>query len=374
MKERDIRVALGVLLSEGWIQKTGTSPSGTHVYRVRMESKRTRRPARSPAPQAKTAAPLPHRGTPQNAPPPPPVGESPAGAPLPYRGTPLQGDPNKKPINEEEETQEELIPTQKTNMSQHVADTSPAGHQVTTADAVATDHQVVVTSVQNDAPQRHDNPPAQGVSQPEALQPLPEQQALPDFARIHRPLLVEWGRKRRSKHPDAPRGLSPADLAAIHHAEALGVLQPFLEQAAASGCKTLATGYKRRCEQLRAGPAAAAAFETLRIAYMAAPHRVTCQSLPAAQRELVSVLAEGITPDQLVAALRAEIRAQQQQQAVGEFVPSLPDIARWLKQRRFFAYLSQPTETAPAPLPASIDPETGVIDPFAYHRQITTRQ
>jgi hypothetical protein len=263
-------------------------------------------------------------------------------------------------------------------MSQRVENDSTAAPLVTTADAVVTDRQIVVTSGQNDAPQRHAEPAPDASCSPAAEQPAAQppgqQAALPTCARPHRQLLVEWWRRRRQKHPAAPGELSAADVQAIHHADALGVLEPFLEHAAASGCKSLATGYRRRCEQLRAGPAAAEAFNQLRSAYLAAPRRVTCQSLPAAQRELSAVLAEGHTVDQLVAALAAEVQAQEQQQATTGFAPSLPDMARWLKERRFAAYLSQnqpAAALAAASFVAPIDPETGETDPFAYHRHIT---
>jgi hypothetical protein len=152
------------------------------------------------------------------------------------------------------------------------------------------------------------------------------------------------------------------------------VLQPFLEAAAASGCKSLDYGYRRRCEQLRAGPAASAAFDALSSAYLAAPRRVSCQSLPDAQRELGSVLAEGHTIDQLLGALAAEIRAQEQQQVSSGFAPPLPDIHRWLKARRFAAYLQQNQPAAAATAAdfvPPVDPETGQPDPFAFHRHLT---
>jgi hypothetical protein len=220
----------------------------------------------------------------------------------------------------------------------------------------------VIASAHNDAPQRH----AQSATQAPATA-----SALPDCAHPYRKLLREWWLRRRSKHPAAANELSAKDIRAIVHADALGILQPFLEHAAASGCKSLATDYRRRCEQLRAGPAAAEAFDTLRSAYLAAPRRVTCQSLPAAQREFSAVLAEGHTAEQLVAALAAEIRAQDQQHASTGFAPSLPDIARWLRERRFAAYLQQNQPVAPAEFEAPIDPETGAPDPFAYHRHVT---
>jgi hypothetical protein len=82
----------------------------------------------------------------------------------------------------------------------------------------------------------------------------------------------------------------------------------------------------------------------------------------------------GTSAEQLVAALAAEIRAQDQQHASTGFAPSLPDIARWLKERRFAAYLQQNQPAgpvAPAAFDAPIDPETGAPDPFAYHRHVT---
>lgn len=378
MKERDIRTALQTLQTEGWIVRKGTRPNGTKVYGVRMEAPRKKRTAKPLAVTSKSASPLPPGGRPPWGSTTPLQGESPLGSPLPPGGTPPEGDPNKKPINEEQTNPDKLITTQEINKRQPREKSSAAAPQVTTADAVVTDRQIVVTSDQNDAPQRHD--PAElaacgSASRP--AEPNSPQQAvrqLPDCAKPHRELLVEWAKRRRSRHPAAPRGLTPADIGAIEYANALGVLQPFLQQAAASGCKSLATGYRRRCEQLRAGPAASAAFEQLRGAYMASPRRVPSQSLPAAQQELVAVLAEGHTLEQLMAALAAEIRAQDQQHASTGFAPSLPDMARWLKARRFMAYLpgDQPAAIAvAAEFVAPIDPESGAPDPFAYHRHIT---
>lgn len=374
MKDRDIRTAISTLLAEGWIVKTGTGPKGTNLYRVRMEANRKKARSKSVPTERKSAAPLPPGGRPSKGSTPPPRGESPQGAPLPPGGTPPQGEAINKPLNVEEEILEELITTPKTNMSQRVGNGSATAPQVTTAEAVVTDRQIVVSSVDNDACQRHAEPAASDLRPPSGEQPAAQQTALPDCAQPHRQLLVEWWTRRRQKHPAAPKELSAADVAAIHHANALGVLQPFLEHAAASGCKSLATGYRRRCEQLRAGPAASAAFEQLCAPYLASPRRVTCQSLPAAQRELVAVLAEGHTIDALVAAHAAELRAQDQQHAATGFAPSFPDLARWLKERRFVAYLPQnqpAAAVAAATFVAPNDPETGAPDPFAYHRHVT---
>jgi hypothetical protein len=48
-------------------------------------------------------------------------------------------------------------------------------------------------------------------------------------------------------------------------------------------------------------------------------------------------------------------------------------MARWLKERRFAAYLQQhqPVAATAAEFVAPIDPETGAPDPFAYHRHVT---
>jgi hypothetical protein len=380
MKERDIRAAVSTLLTEGWIVRAGTGPQGTNVYRVRMETKRKKQRPKSVAPERKMTAPLPPGGRPSRGTTPPLQGESPPGAPLPPGGTPPQGDPINKPLNTEEEILEGLTTSSKINMSQRVETDSAAAPQVTSADAVVTDHQIVVTSNQNAAPQRHADPACSDSCTPADEQPsaIPsaaaQHSALPDCAKPHRQLLVEWWHRRREKHPAAPNELSAADQSAIRHAHALGVLQPFLEHAAASGCKSLHTGYRRRCEQLRAGPAASTAFEQLCAAYLASPRRATCQSLPAAQRELAAVLAEGHAVESLVAAHGAELRAQDQQLATTGFAPSFPDLVRWLKERRFVAYLpqNQPVAAvAAATFVAPIDPETNAPDPFAYHRHVT---
>lgn len=377
MKDDDVRASISTLLQEGWIARNGKGPNGTNRYRVRSEGLRKRRPQKPTARQSKSRTPPPVKGTPRNG------GGTPSNrGPVTGGGTPRYGGTINKPLNEEDiNPEEELLTTSKLNMSQRVGNDSATAPQVTTAGAVATDRQIVVASDQNDAPRRHDDP-APGDSCTAAAEPSPprptQHVALPDCAQPHRQLLREWWSRRRQKHPDAPRELSAADLAAIHHADALGVLQPFLEHAAASGCKSLATGYRRRCEQLRAGPAATAAFEQLCSPYLAAPRRVSCQSLPAAQRELAVVLSEGFTVEQLLAALAAEQHAQQQQFAETGFAPSLPDLARWLKERRFVAYLHQPSQTpvaqAAATFVPSIDPATGEIDPFAFHRHITGHQ
>lgn len=379
MKERDIRSAIATLLNEGWIVQAGMGPRGTNLYRVRMETKRKKVRPKPLAAERKTAAPLPPGGRPSRGTPPSPLGASPAGAPLPPGGTPPQGDPINKPLNEEQDNLEKLITTQKINMPQQVENDLVIASTVTTATAVVTDRQIVVTSADNDAPQRHADPasdPCPPADQQFAIQATAQKAALPECARPHRQLLVEWWTRRKQKHPGAPSELSAADLQAIHHAAALGVLQPFLEHAAASGCKSLATGYRRRCEQLRAGPAASAVFEQLSAAYLASPRRATSQSLPAAQRELAAVLAEGHTIEALVAAHGAELQAQEQQLASAGFAPSFPDLARWLKERRFVAYLPQhqpASAVAAAAFVAPIDPETGVTDPFAYHRHLTGR-
>ena len=378
MKDRDIRAAVSTLLAEGWIVRDGTGPRGTNLYRVRMESKRKKQRPKPSAAERKTAAPLPPRGRPSRGTTPPLQGESPTGAPLPTGGTPPQGEAINKPLNVEEEILEGLSTTSEINMSQRVEVDFAAASQVTTAIAVATDPEIVVTLNQNAAPQRHADPATGDCCTTVAEQPLvptaAQHTALPDCAKPHRQLLVEWWHHRRQNHPAAPNELSANDQAAILHANALGVLKPFLEHAAASGCKSLHTGYRRRCEQLRAGPAASAAFEQLCAVYLASPRRATCQSLPAAQRELAAVLAEGHAIEALVAAHAAELRAQDQQLATTGFAPSFPDLARWLKERRFVAYLLQHqpvAAVAAATFVAPIDPETNAPDPFAYHRHVT---
>jgi hypothetical protein len=361
MKEDDVRASISTLLGEGWITRTGSGPNGTNSYRVRMEATRKRRAPKAVGRQRKSGAPPPVKGTPLNGEGTPLKGPPVTGGGDPPLRGPRNGDPINKPLNKEEENQEGLNNYSTTYIHQRDEKIDAAAPSVTTADAVVTGSEIVVSSAENDAPQRHANPATE------------QHSPLPACAQPHRQLLREWWIRRRSKHPTAPNELSPGDITAILHADALGVLQPFLQHAADSGCKSLATGYRRRCEELRAGPAATAAFDALRTPYLAAPRRVTCQSLPAAQKELSAVLAEGHTIDQLVAALAAEVRAQDQQHASTGFAPFLPDMARWLKERRFAAYLQphQPVAANAAEFVAPIDPETGAPDPFAYHRHVT---
>ena len=93
---------------------------------------------------------------------------------------------------------------------------------------------------------------------------------------------------------------------------------------------------------------------------------------------MATVLAEGHTADDLLAALAAELRAQDAQHASTGFAASLPDMARWLKERRFAAYLEpvQPpaaAAVAAATFVAPIDPTTGQPDPFAFHRHLQSQ-
>ncbi len=377
MKEDDVRASISTLLSEGWITRTGSGPNGTNSYRVRLEAARKRRSAKPAARQRKSATPPPVKGTPCNGGGTPLKGPPVTGGGDPPLRGPRNGDPNKKPLNQEQENQEGLTNFSNTYIHELGEKIDASALQVTTPSGAATDREMVLSSADNDAPQRHAEPTTHRQPPPADQQPgqlTAAASPLPDCAQPYRPLLRAWWLSRRTKHPNAANELTPGDIQAILHADALGVLQPFLEAAAASGCKTLATGYRRRCEQLRAGPAAAAAFDTLRAAYLAAPRRVTCQSLPAAQRELALVLAEGHTVEQLVASLAAEVRAQDAQHASTGFSPSLPDIARWLKERRFAAYLQQNQPPAPEAFVAPIDPATGAPDPFAYHRFVTGQQ
>ncbi len=216
--------------------------------------------------------------------------------------------------------------------------------------------QIVVQSASNlTAPQQHDSPLS----------------SLPPCAEPYRHLLAQWWASRSFRHrslqPDQP--LAQADLDAISLAHAHGVLEPFLAQAAAAGWKSLAYRVKIRIQQLQAGPAAAADFDRLRSQYLAAPNRVPCQSLPRAQKELALILKEGYSIDQILAALTAETAAQAAKLSKAEFCPSMPDIARWLKERRFAAYIQAPTSEprilSPADFTHAID-EDGEPDPFAY--------
>jgi hypothetical protein len=180
----------------------------------------------------------------------------------------------------------------------------------------------------------------------------------------HRPIAVAWWRERALRHPDAPKALTPLDLRALQHAEAAGVLPQFLQAAAAGGWRSLHTAYRSRIAALAAPPGSTDGFEEFRRAYLAAPRRVTSQSIDRAIPAYATALRTGGSPDGLLRALQAEIEAQAAATARGEFVPSLPDIARWLRDGRWKAYIDPP----PAPPPprfAPQGPELPIAPPVA---------
>lgn len=162
--------------------------------------------------------------------------------------------------------------------------------------------------------------------------------ALPPCAEPHRELLTAWWRRRCMNHPTAPRQLDSASITAIEAAAAAGVLEPFLRQAITDAPKTLGFQYRKRIAALSA-PGDTTGFDEFRAAYLAVRRRATSQSIPKAITAYASVLANGTTAPQLLAALRANIRAQHEAEAHGGFAACLPDMFRWLRDGLYEAHL-----------------------------------
>lgn len=197
---------------------------------------------------------------------------------------------------------------------------------------------------------------------------------LPPCAEPHRELVTTWWRRRCINHPTAPRQLDPASITAIEAAEAAGVLEAFLRQAADMGGKSLGHHYRKRIAALTAS-ADTTGFDEFRAAYLAAKKRATHQSIPKAITAYGAALSSGITPQQLLAALRANIRAQHEAEAHGGFAVCLPDMFRWLRDGLYEAHM--PRGGAPGtgsgsaqPAPSRRVPEGPVDDPVALCDQL----
>lgn len=192
--------------------------------------------------------------------------------------------------------------------------------------------------------------PGRGASpQPRTLQdglPAPSaatvtRRPLPAWLEPHREQLRAWAVARHVKHPSLKAPVMDADtLAVLQLAQNSGVLQQFLQQAADRGLKTLTHNHRATILKLAQGEVAAEGFERLRDAYMAVEKRVSSQSTTPARAEFGKVLSRGFTVEQLLVALRRELDDRQRQEKAGDFVPLLPDLARWLRDGRFEAYLT----------------------------------
>lgn len=82
------------------------------------------------------------------------------------------------------------------------------------------------------------------------------------------------------------------------------------------------------------------AFTCLWKTYQSAPDRVSCQSKPKAFDEWKKVVKEE-GEDRLLGAVNNAITEQKRRKAAGDFVGSLPDLFRWLRDGKYEVYLEE---------------------------------
>jgi hypothetical protein len=102
--------------------------------------------------------------------------------------------------------------------------------------------------------------------------------------------------------------------------------------------KLTKTAAKTRKSRQR--PAYTEEFDALWKLYQSAPDRVSSQTKPKAFDEWKSIVAlEG--PETLLEAARRAIEEQKRRKTAGEFVGSLPDLFRWLRDGKYEVYLEE---------------------------------
>ena len=90
----------------------------------------------------------------------------------------------------------------------------------------------------------------------------------------------------------------------------------------------------------RQRPAYSEEFEQLWKLYQSAPDRVSSQTKPKAFDEWKSIVGlEG--PETLLQAVQRAIEEQKRRKTAGEFVGSLPDLFRWLRDGKYEVYLEE---------------------------------
>ena len=90
----------------------------------------------------------------------------------------------------------------------------------------------------------------------------------------------------------------------------------------------------------RKRPAYSEEFEQLWKLYQSAPERVSAQTKPKAFDEWKSIVGlEG--PETLLQAVQRAIDEQKRRKTAGEFVGSLPDLFRWLRDGKYEVYLEE---------------------------------
>ena len=303
---KSVHAAVRWLLSEGWVTRE-ERPGCTSVYRVRIED---------PQPAPRPSRPRSKGTQVKNDP----------GQKRPTTQVKNDPGPRSKMTHEQEPTnknpeQEALIPPTPLSIA------TPPPHPPLQGGAAGSD------------PFRIQQPDQPLTSpSPANRQHSTTTTALPPCAEPHRELLTAWWRRRCMNHPTAPRQLDSASITAIEAAAAAGVLEPFLRQAITDAPKTLGFQYRKRIAALSA-PGDTTGFDEFRAAYLAVRRRATSQSIPKAITAYASVLANGTTAPQLLAALRANIRAQHEAEAHGGFAACLPDMFRWLRDGLYEAHV-----------------------------------
>ena len=300
---KSVHAAVRWLLSEGWVTRD-ERPGCTSVYRVRIED-----------PQ-----PAPRPSRPRS------------------KGTQVKNDPGqKRPTTQ---VKNDPGPRSKMTHEQEPSNKNPEQELPPTPSSIA-----------SEPPQ----PPLQGgaahvnpfsIQQPDPAltsASVADQQprtttALPPCAEPFRELVTTWWRRRCINHPTAPRQLDAASITAIEAADAAGVLEAFLKEAGVTGPKSLGFHYRKRIATLQA-QVPTPGFDEFRAVYLAVKKRATHQSIPRAITAYGTALASGITAAQLLAALRANIRAQHEAEAHGGFAVCLPDMFRWLRDGLYEAHL-----------------------------------
>ena len=90
----------------------------------------------------------------------------------------------------------------------------------------------------------------------------------------------------------------------------------------------------------RKRPAYSEEFEQLWKLYQSAPERVSAQTKPKAFDEWKAIVClEG--PETLLQAVQRAIEEQKRRKTAGEFVGSLPDLFRWLRDGKYEVYLEE---------------------------------
>jgi hypothetical protein len=82
------------------------------------------------------------------------------------------------------------------------------------------------------------------------------------------------------------------------------------------------------------------AFGLLWKTYQSAPDRVSCQSKPKAFEEWKQIV-KTESEDRLLGAVNNAIAEQKRKMTAGEFVGSLPDLFRWLRDGKYEVYLEE---------------------------------